>query len=410
MKTILFTTIFICLSLFFFFIFKTDKANAAWKSPALTFAENSLAGKIRSEPEEIVIDLKNGKKQLLDDFIDSVTYVKLETRDDNLIGTISQILFADSLLLIIDNENAKSIYIFDRQGHYKNRIGRIGNGPGEYVSIQNVSIVSNKNQIAVFDGWKKTIHFFNFNGNYLYSERMLFDAGYLEHLPSGYKVFDVTSMSLSNAILKEYRYNTLVVTNTNNEVMYGACQDFYNYDTFHYVMLHTLYRFGENVYYSPNFSNMIYQVGDSCLTAKYHINIKGGMPPLTDDITGDIFNEYSHRYAYFNGGMVEMKDFTYINLFTPQGTASVIYAHTKKQVYYTKPESMNPLFIFFTYADSQGMYQENTIITNVSAFIVNANKENLYKNIRHSVLDDLYKGLNEDDNPVLFFYHLKNNL
>jgi len=412
MKIKLPTIILLCISLFFACQKKTDKTEKnTVGEQSLTFAKNSLAGKIISKPEEIFIDLKKGNWQLLDEFIDSVSFIKLETRTDNLIGEISQIIFADSLIFIVDNEIAKSIFVFDMKGHYKYKIGNIGNGPGEYVSIKNITIVPDKNQIAVFDGPKNSIHYFNFNGSFLYSERTSFYVNYLEYLPSGFKASDVTSMSFGNAALEEYRNNTLIVTDTNNIIMYGACHDFYKEGKFNQVMLHSLYNFGNTVYYSPNFSNMIYQVGDSYLTAKYHINIKGGMPPITDDITSDIFDEYSRRYAFFNGEMVEMKDFTYISLFTPQGNPFVIYSHTKKRVYYCRFESMNPAFIFITFPSLKTRYQENTIIASVSAHLVFANKNNLYNNGRARwILDDLYNGLNEDDNPVLFFYHIKNGL
>jgi hypothetical protein len=38
-------------------------------------------------------------------------------------------------------------------------------------------------------------------------------------------------------------------------------------------------------------------------------------------------------------------------------------------------------------------------------------KEELYKRETYKeLLDDLYEGLNEDSNPVLFFYHLKKDI
>ena len=100
MKNILFT--FILLFIFFLVACKKKPDNNIPERKELTFVNNPFAGKIISEPEEIIIDLKNGKKQLIDDFIESVSYVKLETTNYNLIGKISQILITDSLLIIVD--------------------------------------------------------------------------------------------------------------------------------------------------------------------------------------------------------------------------------------------------------------------------------------------------------------------
>jgi hypothetical protein len=310
---------------------------------------------------------------------------------------------------------AKTIFVFDRKGRFKNRIGRIGNGPGEYISINNIDIIQNNNQIAVYDNWKKTIHFYKINGEYLHSERNQFDVANVMFLPSGYRVFYVTGMSPGNANLNEYRDNTLIVSNTKNEVMYGACTDFYTAGKFHMVMNLPLRKVGENVYYSPNFSNMIYQVGDSCLTAKYFINIKGGMPPLTKDITDAVFRDLCEKHVFFNGDILVMKDVTFISFFAPKGSPNispfVFYSHANKQVYYTKDESMNPLFIFMIWADTKAMYQENTVVVDAIPYRIIANKLHLYYDKKYyPLLDELFEGLQDDDNPVLFFYKLKTNL
>jgi hypothetical protein len=311
---------------------------------------------------------------------------------------------------------AKTIFVFDRKGRFKNRIGRIGNGPGEYVSLYNVAIVAGINQIAVFDKWKNSIHFFNINGNFIRSEQNLISsATHMEYLPSGYRVFDVTSLGSYNAYLNEYQNNTLVVTNTVNEVMYGACTDFYTPGQFQYVMNLPLRKFGENVYYSPNFSNLIYQVGDSCLTAKYHINIKDGMPPFTKDITNAKFKDLTNKYTYFSGDILEMKDMTFIKLSSPiENPISrpiVFYSHANKQVYYTKEEYINPLYDFVKYADTKAMYNENTIVVDVNAYRVRVHKLVLFMNEKSiPQLDELSDSLLDDDNPVLFFYKLKTNL
>jgi hypothetical protein len=75
--------------------------------------------------EEILVDFKNGEKLPFDSIIDKTEYVKLETTGDNFIGRISQILFADTLLFIIDRETTKSIHVFDRNGNFRHKIGQL---------------------------------------------------------------------------------------------------------------------------------------------------------------------------------------------------------------------------------------------------------------------------------------------
>jgi hypothetical protein len=54
--------------------------------------------------------------------------------------------------------------------------------------------------------------------------------------------------------------------------------------------------------YTPCLSNIIYQVTDSRVIPKYYINIaRNGMPPINNQITDEIFDEYRKKYFRFNG-------------------------------------------------------------------------------------------------------------
>jgi hypothetical protein len=194
--------------------------------------------------------------------------------------------------------------------------------------------------------------------------------------------------------------------------MYGTCREFREEGRFTYIMNVTLSKFGDNVYHSPAFSNIIYQVGDSCLTAKYHIKIAGGMPPLNNDITDKTFKELSDRYPFFNGDILEMKDFTWIKLFNPETISSqMLYSHASKQVYYLKEGSINPLYVFFTSANYHALYEENTVVVSVNPYVIATNWMQLYKNEKYfPIMNRLVEGVNVDDNPILFFYKLKDNI
>lgn len=66
------------------------------------------------------------------DIFDSIGFVKLETRDDALIGRIDRIIAVDNKYVILDGSISKAVFVFD--GKVLNRIGRNGRGPREYES------------------------------------------------------------------------------------------------------------------------------------------------------------------------------------------------------------------------------------------------------------------------------------
>jgi len=71
---------------------------------------------------EVNIDL-NKDCLPFDSLMTKVSYVKLETTGDNLVGGISQILFVDDKIIIVDAEKSKTITVYDGKGHFLYKIG-----------------------------------------------------------------------------------------------------------------------------------------------------------------------------------------------------------------------------------------------------------------------------------------------
>ncbi|MDR0602685.1 MAG: 6-bladed beta-propeller [Bacteroidales bacterium] len=362
-----------------------------------------------SRMEEIIIDPKDGIMLPIDSFIDKSEYIKLETTDDNLIGEISQILFTDSLLIVVDAKKAQTINVFDMQGNYKYKIGQRGGGPAEFITITNVSLVPNKNQIAVLDGPQHRVIHYTYKGEYINSERIPFMLYYYEYLKSGYKAFNTSNMR--DPAYGKYRDNVLIVTDEENQIIYGACNDFYS-QKFSFTMNRPLRIFGNEVYLSPNFTDVIFLVSDTLVTAKYHINIREhAMPPLSDHITNERFGEYIQKYFHFNGDFIELDKLTFMNISAPQGNPFLVYVHQTKRSYLNSGNVYHPFYAFLNTFIPKARYKENVIVTDVPAYHIIASKENLYHETTYKKeLDDLYKDLTEDANPVLFFYHLREDL
>ena len=47
--------------------------------------------------------------------MNKVNYVKLETTGDNLIGKISQLLFVDDKIIVVDASRSKTITVYDEK-------------------------------------------------------------------------------------------------------------------------------------------------------------------------------------------------------------------------------------------------------------------------------------------------------
>ncbi|GHU61209.1 hypothetical protein FACS1894123_00230 [Bacteroidia bacterium] len=383
----------------------------AYEGLETKFQEIEDSDKIKAE--QIVIDGRGGFP--IDHFFKKIDYIKLETTDNNLIGEISQIVFTDNRIIVVDNEKAKSVFVFDMNGNYQFQVGRMGNGPGEYVSIKNVLFVPEKHQILIHDGPKKTVHhYLSMTGKYLYSERLPFDNWDFVYLESGNIAYRVHGMI--SPVTGKFRTNGLTVTDSENKVLYDAFTDLYNGRRFKWTMHHPLRKMLNTVFFSPNFSNIIYEVQDSMSIPKYYINIdkKYGMPLLNKNITGKRFEEYLQHHICFHGDFIELEDLTYLNISNPSGNPFSVYSHKKKETFMTTGKGQHHFYEFLLHKSPLSGYKDNTVVMGIDSYVLLGwkdafyeNEEKLYKNERYKdVLDDLYSELMDDSNPVLFFCRL----
>lgn len=122
----------------------------------------------------------------LSDIADSISYVKLETREAALIGSIVYILPVDSGHLISDN--TWSLFLFDKNGLFKWKLDNQGRGPSEYIEISGIFGVDNKlGEIILPD--RKSLVVYDFNGKFKRKFTLPYYPGNVFVLPSGQYLF-----------------------------------------------------------------------------------------------------------------------------------------------------------------------------------------------------------------------------
>jgi hypothetical protein len=120
----------------------------------------------------------------------NIVPIILETTQNSLIGEMINKLYAmDSILIIADYSEAKSIFVFNREGKSLHKIGRIGRGPGEYASLDDFCIDTVGKIIYVLDRAVDRIHKYEiYSGKHIKSiklSRSLSDSysthGYIDY-------------------------------------------------------------------------------------------------------------------------------------------------------------------------------------------------------------------------------------
>lgn len=123
---------------------------------------------INSIKDPIFIDISSMKNGELfySDFVQEISYTKLETRTDQMIGEGTAQACPDGFL-IDDNEN--ELKVFSKEGKYLSTIGKLGEGPGEYpyANSPQIDYLNNKVYFQLSDA--TTMLMYSLSGNFINS-------------------------------------------------------------------------------------------------------------------------------------------------------------------------------------------------------------------------------------------------
>lgn len=145
-------------------------------SLAASCVSNGSKGKIDSLAEEdgiVCIDipevLKSEKTELrLSDEVDKIDIVPLETTGQSLLSTIVDVFITDEDIFIQDFKNG--VFRFSRDGTFLNKIGKHGQGPGEYLYVDQLIIDHDKvliSEVGKESSATRRIHIYDFEGQFL---------------------------------------------------------------------------------------------------------------------------------------------------------------------------------------------------------------------------------------------------
>lgn len=103
-------------------------------------------------------------------FFKSPKSIILETSAESLIGEIGQIYIDKNHIIIFDNSTNLSILVFNIDGTYSHKIGELGRGPHEYISIADFTVDNNAQEIYLLDSDDFKVKKYNLqNGKFINS-------------------------------------------------------------------------------------------------------------------------------------------------------------------------------------------------------------------------------------------------
>ena len=360
-----------------------------------------------AESKMLELDIDLDKNTLpFDSLMDFVSFVKLETTEDNLIGGISQILFVNNKIIVVDFDVSKTITVYDESGKYLNNIGKLGQGPGEYAYLGHVFLTPDRSTVVVVDMGSGNLKYFGLEGNFIKSVKFPFWFSRCEFINDNIIAGHYSGGNMVQKNNVSYKPQ-LIITDLKGNILSSGFQSFYS-KNFTSTTFMPLRKFDNEVIYCPPFSDTIYHVSEKGLCPLYHLNIQRASPIIIDNNTTDnSWEEYKENNPFFNGEIIELKDVTMINISERYKNWSrfIIYSKKQDKIFSCTGTLSNPFFRIFSVPKAR--YKDDMIVVDERASNIIANRNIFYQLGEKNIVDKLFKDLIEDSNPVLFFYKIK---
>jgi hypothetical protein len=100
------------------------------------------------------------------DMFDDFIYIPLETSEKSLFSTVNKMIVHENKFYIMDMVKMKQIFVFHNDGTFSHTIGSKGEGPGEYMNIEDFTIDTENNRVVVLS-YPSIIYTYDMSGVFM---------------------------------------------------------------------------------------------------------------------------------------------------------------------------------------------------------------------------------------------------
>ena len=319
---------------------------------------------------------------ILSTLAESYRLLPLETNDASLLGGINKIVYQDSLIFLLDKRFTSKVFAFTaNDGKFVRKLGKIGNGPGEYSNIDDISIDKENRQIHILADRNRLITY-TLDGDYVTTKQLPFMATHMEYMNNRlFFVCDLTDMD--NLLITDMDFNILS-SHFPNEV----------YKSNYRILLHPLQKKENELLFHRFLDNRIYRINlDGELSVAYQIDFGANsmsledIDNLTEKELKEIMKTKVGNVKYFT----ETDKYAFIMFFNKNSPCVSIFDKKANQAKSYTFQSLRDDFIGKDFPILEYTLPDG-VFTSVIPF----------KLIEHLVENKLIQNVNEDSNPILY--------
>ncbi len=337
-------------------------------------------------------------------FINKIKLTTLKLDTTNIISKINKVIYYKNKLFVVDKQY-KSIQVLDSIGNFLYNIGRIGEGPGEYLSIDGVEINKGKDLVVLFCSEKQKFLFYTLEGIFSHEKSMQLFAENFKLLPNGEFViytdfnpakdnnnYDITIFNKNNEVVKEFfPFN-------GNEILGNGDSG-------------NIVENNQGLLYSSALSDTIYEYQEKKISPKYVIKFQNKVVPYEYRRNMETIQKYfMANLAHLAFLREKFWELGSSHLLIPYLDGKVTFAiyDSETKVIYKENDlvSLNPIFeIISSFSPFIGLKDDKTVISlidnrkvmqkkNDTVFMERLKQTPYYEQIRQM----------EDDNEIVLAF------
>lgn len=345
------------------------------------------------------IEVDHTYEAILEDVIDSIYVVPLETTEESFLAVISKVKIYNDIIYVLDGKS-NVIKSFAKDGSFIGQIGKVGQGPGEYNSPMDFFV--DDRGIVVFDNAQCKLLIYDKNLRYVEDKRLPFLCQQVERLSGGDYLFYMTT-SQNYHIPKILGYNLLVTDSLFNIKRRGVYRDEQEWISF--FTYNSVVRSCDALFINDTYTDSIYTVSSSGeMSCAYVLDYDGHRPIEVYKERGLLKKKrYDKDYYYLFSTFVS-DEHVLVNTGPLDKTVNVVYSKRCKKSVVVEDVTFGGKSLVFKMCNPIGVWRDYFVFVNYADEILS----NKSLGCVMYGMDDNLLTLTSEDNPVLVMVRFAN--